>query len=341
MSKVLVVCDSFKDTLSSSQIGKTLQQKKGYDYLAIADGGENSINSLAENKVGTLKIIDNIEVLVTNDTVMIETAKVVPFLSNNKDVLNQNSAKLGRLLQTISKSYKKAVIFVGGTSTNDGGFGLLEALGYEFLDKSLNVVKPTPNNLYLIKSVKKCTLPDIDITIATDVKNTLCGQEGATAIYGPQKGIINVESLDQEIFRVAKLISTSNINVSGTGSGGGITFGLLEFKKSRIISGIEFFINILDLESLIQNYDIILTGEGRLDLQSLNGKLPIQIAKLAKKYSKLVYIITGINQLEHYPSNLIDGVFEVTPRDLDYEIVKVKALSILESFVDSKLKLPD
>jgi glycerate kinase len=195
------------------------------------------------------------------------------------------------------------IIGIGGSATNDGGVGMLTALGFEFLDKNGVPIKRGAEGLEHLSEIRTVgamkELYECTFSIACDVKNPLCGENGCSAIYGPQKGATakTIPLMDAWLFEYANLsartIGTDYSEYPGAGAAGGMGFAFITYLNGRLTSGIELVINVTNLEKKLIDADIVITGEGRLDAQSAMGKAPIGVARAAKKYGKPVIAFAG------------------------------------------------
>ena len=207
------------------------------------------------------------------------------------------------ILDAISRGCRRFIIGIGGSATNDGGIGMLTALGFEFSDKNGKQVPLGAKGLKdiavirtenAVKELKECSF-----CVACDVKNVLCGKEGCSAVYGPQKGATPemIGEMDLWLENYArltkKIIPDSDANAPGAGAAGGMGFAFLAYLNAAMVPGIELVIGETGLERHIKDADLVVTGEGRLDGQSYMGKAPIGVAKLAKKYGKPVIAFSG------------------------------------------------
>ena len=207
------------------------------------------------------------------------------------------------ITDAIHKGCRRFIMGIGGSATNDGGAGMLQALGYDFLDKDGNQIKHGAIGLKDLAKIKDdhviSELKDCEFHIACDVTNPLCGEEGCSAIFGPQKGATKqmVKDMDQWLADYAKIAKQSftkaDANKPGTGAAGGLGFAFLTFTNATLKSGIKIVLEETQLEEYIKDADLVVTGEGRLDRQTAMGKAPIGVAKLAKKYGKLVLGFSG------------------------------------------------
>ena len=325
MKKVVVAIDSFKGSLTSFEAGKAISEAvnavyKGAETIIspIADGGEGTTQAIISavngkfvkmtvcNPLGK-KIQATYGYLPETKTAVIEmsaAAGITLLSENERNPMNTTTYGVGEMiLDAISKGCRKFVVGIGGSATNDGGVGMLQALGFEFLDKDGNQVSAGAKGLKDIVTIKTENkvkeLDECSFCVACDVKNVLCGDNGCSAIYGPQKGATPemIKNMDLWLDNYAKLtqkvIPGADANLAGTGAAGGIGFALVTYLNAVLESGIELVIKETGLEKHILNADLIITGEGRLDGQSYMGKAPIGVAKLAKKHNKPVIAFCG------------------------------------------------
>ena len=325
MKKVVVAIDSFKGSLSTFQAGEAIKEAVFQVYpdaetviSPIADGGEGTVSAIVSAAGGEfVKTVvsgplgDKIEAtygfVPHTKTAIIEmsaAAGITLISDEEKNPLNTTTFGVGEMiLDAISKGCRKFVIGIGGSATNDGGVGMLSALGFAFLDKNGKQIPLGAKGLESIDAI--CVdnaakeLRECSFCVACDVKNVLCGADGCSAVYGPQKGATPemIKDMDLWLMRYAqltkKVIPTSDANTPGTGAAGGMGFALLSYLNATLMSGIELVMKETDLARHVKDADLVITGEGRLDGQSYMGKAPIGVAKLAKKYKKPVIAFSG------------------------------------------------
>jgi len=323
--KIVVAIDSFKGSLSTFEAGKAIEEaaKEVYENAEvsispIADGGEGTVEAIISATNGEIvrtvvcnplgeKIEATYGFIPHTKTAIIEmsaAAGITLIEESERNPMNTTTFGVGEMiLDAISKGCRKFVIGIGGSATNDGGVGMLQALGFEFLDKNGKQVLLGAKGLKdiavirtenAVKELKECYF-----CVACDVKNILCGENGCSAIYGPQKGATPemIKDMDLWLEKYAqltkKVIPTSDDNIPGTGAAGGLGFAFMSYLDATLESGIELVMKETELESYIKDADIVVTGEGRLDGQSYMGKAPVGVAKLAKKYNKTVIAFSG------------------------------------------------
>lgn len=323
--KIVIVIDSLKGSLSSIAAGNTIKQgihnvlsDANVVVKPLADGGEGTTEALVSGMNGEMinievsgplfnKINSSYGIIKETNTAIIEMASasgitLVP--EELRNPLNTTTYGVGELIKdAIKKGITNFIIGIGGSSTNEGGIGMLSSLGFEFLDKDGKPIELTGSGLLnLAKIETKNKLKELDncnFKIACDVTNPLCGENGCSAIYGPQKGATPemISQLDKALKNYAnltkELFGKDNENVPGVGAAGGLGFAFLSYLNADLKSGVKIVLEEIKLENEILDADIIITGEGRLDSQTAMGKAPIGVAKLAKKYNKLVIAFSG------------------------------------------------
>lgn len=321
--KVVVAMDSLKGSLTSMEAGTSIKAgilaaKPDAKVVVkpLADGGEGTTDALIEGLNG-----ERINVTVTGplgdpvscyygylketDTAIIEMASAAGItLTDKKDPLHATTYGVGEMINdAITKGCRNFIIGIGGSATNDGGIGMLKALGFVFLDEKENDVGEGGQALGKVHTIniqnKNPHLTDCHFQVACDVTNPLCGENGATYIYGPQKGVTDdiKAQLDADMAHFAEVTSETLGNhfadTDGAGAAGGLGFAFLSYLNAELTPGIELILNAVGLEKELKDADIVVTGEGRLDHQTAMGKAPVGVAKLAKKYGARVLAFAG------------------------------------------------
>ena len=325
--RILVIPDSFKDSISSNEfcnIAKTVIQKIDdttiVDCIPIGDGGEGSLESFKPIKDCTFKTMlvnSPINELVKakycinkkEKTGIIELAQASGIQLVAKELRNPTkttSYGTGELIaKAISDGMVKIILFIGGSATNDVGIGMLDALGFFFSDSKNKKLKASVKNLSKISKIGKSPIYDnikkIKFIVACDVDNPLIGPNGATQIFGKQKGASDEEiyELEDKVIHFSKIVTkelkTDYTKHKGAGAAGGVGFAALSFFNAEFEGGFELISKLLNLKDKIKkgNYDYIITGEGCIDEQTQHGKLIKHLGLLGLKYSTPVIAFTG------------------------------------------------
>ena len=323
--KIVVAIDSFKGSLTSLQAGNAvkdainrLDDKHQVLVKPLADGGEGTVEALAESTnaqiielsvKGPLLNPVNAKYCILKDTntaiIEMAAASGITLISDGeRNPLETTTYGVGELIKdAISRGCRRFIVGIGGSATNDGGTGMLTALGYEFLNENKEPIALGAKGLKDLCEIKTDNvipeLKECNFNIACDVTNPLCGEKGCSAVFGPQKGatpemIKDMDNWLENYAEISKTVSKkSDKNYPGAGAAGGLGFAFLAFTNATLKSGIQIILEEIDIENDIKNADIVVTGEGRLDSQTVMGKAPIGVAKLAKKYGKKVVAFSG------------------------------------------------
>lgn len=357
--KVVIASDSFKGSATSLEVASAIERgiKKvdntvKIQKFPISDGGEGLLEV-----VSTLKGYNKIDLIVNdplfnkikasyvvvNNTAYIEMAAAsgLPLVKIEKrNPLFTTTYGTGELIKhALDNNIENLVIGIGGSATNDGGIGMLAALGAKFYDKNKNEVKPIGKNLSIISGFDISDLhPKIkkaNISVACDVDNPLTGENGASYIYGPQKGADEktVELLDKSLKNFSSLVGKEDVALeAGSGAAGGLGFALRGFLNAELKSGIELVLKAIGFEEALKDADLVITGEGKIDGQSKRGKVPVGVAKLAKQFNLPVIAIAGdIGKDTESLYNLgIDGIVSTTSRAMPLEEAMKNSLILTE-----------
>ncbi len=324
-SVIVIAPDKFKGSLSASEVAQAIERGIKHatpsaitQKFPMADGGEGTMGVLVEatkGKIAHYKTYDALMrpitarygVLGDNETAVVEMASAAGLellKPEERNPLYTTTYGVGHLLKKIiHHGYKKILVCIGGSATNDGGAGMLQALGCRLLDVSGKDVPPGGASLLALRTVDttvlKKILQGVQITVACDVSNPLCGENGATYVFAPQKGAAatDLPRLDAALENLANL-STSLLGKNfstypGAGAAGGLGFALLAFCKAQLQSGVELVSCAVGLPQAIANATLVITGEGSLDVQTVNGKVPSGVIKIAKEYNVPVIALCG------------------------------------------------
>lgn len=323
--KITVAIDSLKGSLSSMEAGYAIAEgihkvypKASVQVRPLADGGEGTVDALVAGMNGIFRsvmvtgplgepvcarygIIENTNTAVME---MSQAAGITLVPSKKRNPLYTTTYGVGEMIKdAIDMGCRRFIMGIGGSATNDGGIGMLQALGYGFLNEKGEQIPFGAKGLEYMKSISTehviPELKDCEFRIACDVTNPLCGKYGCSAVFGPQKGATPsmITQMDQWLSDYAALALTAFPNANpeypGTGAAGGLGFAFLTFTNSILESGINIVLEETHLEDYLRDADYVITGEGRLDSQTAMGKAPIGVAKLAKQFGKPVLAFSG------------------------------------------------
>lgn len=343
--KIVIAPDSFKESLTALEVADAIELgfKKFYphaDYVRIpmADGGEGTVQSLVDALKGKVveqsvtaplgnKIQAFFGISGDNQTAVIEMAAAsgLHLVSPaQRNPLKTTSFGTGELIKAaLDLGVKKIILGIGGSATNDAGTGMLQALGVQFLDANNQQIGLGGENLSLISKIDlsklDSRLQQVEILVACDVDNPLCGEKGASVVFGPQKGATPeiVQQLDRALFHFSDIVQQDlDLNIreqAGAGAAGGMGGGLLLLPNVQLKAGVQIIIDAVNLNEQIKDADLVITGEGRMDSQTVHGKTPIGVAKAAKLFNKPVIAIVGSlkDDYEVVYEHGIDAVFPI------------------------------
>ena len=354
--KVVIAIDSLKGSMTSMEAGRAIKEgilsvdpETEVIVKPLADGGEGTTEALAEGLGGEM-IHVNVHgplenpvdaaygMISESKTAIMEMAAAAGIILVGKDKrpLDATTYGVGEMIRdAIARGCREFIIGIGGSATNDGGIGMLTALGYEFLDAEGKPAGIGAGALY--KVAKICDdkvmpeLKDCHFRIACDVTNPLCGENGSTYIYGPQKGV-TVElrdELDHAMGAYAQVVKAYNgtdyAKTPGAGAAGGLGFAFLSFLSGELLPGIELVLNAVEMDKAMEGADLVFTGEGRLDYQTAMGKAPVGIAKMAKKHGAKVIALAGA---------VIEGAQECNEQGIDAYFPILRQVVTLDEAMD-------
>ena len=379
---VVVAVDSFKGSISSLEAGNAVADgiKSAIDdanvsVRPIADGGEGTVEAITYGMKGELNQVEVLNPLLKRincdygiidleegKTAVIEMAAasgITLIDESDRNPYYTTTYGLGEvIIDAVKKGCRRFLIGIGGSATNDCGAGMLQALGFGLLDSDGNQIKPGAIGLKdivaistdnVIKELKDCVFK-----IACDVSNPLCGENGCSAVFGPQKGaspemVQNMDAWVKHFSDVAReKYEHADTEARGAGAAGGLGFAFLTFTNAVLESGISIVLKETKLEEYIKEADIVVTGEGRLDGQTAMGKAPIGVANIAKKYGKTVIAFAGCvtedatvcneNGIDAYFPILrnICGLSEAMDKDNAYKNLKATSCQVFRLISQSK-----
>lgn len=348
--KIIIAPDSFKESLTALEVAEAIETgfkrifpHAEYVKVPMADGGEGTVQSLVDATQGELiqtevtaplgnKVMATWGLSGDKQTAIIEMAAasglhLVPL--NQRNPLLTTSFGTGELIRAaLDFGVNKIILGIGGSATNDGGVGMLQALGIRCLDHQGQEIGFGGKNLANIQQIDLSALDprlqQVEIEVACDVTNPLCGDNGASAIFGPQKGANAemVKQLDQALAHFAQQVKAQlDLNIrdqAGAGAAGGMGGGVLLLPKVQLKSGVNIVLDTVQLSDKLQDADLVITGEGRMDGQTAQGKTPVGVALAAKTANKPVIAIVGClrEDYEVVYDKGIDAVFPII-RQLD------------------------
>jgi len=356
--RVLVAPDKFKGSLSAPQVAENIAvgirdviPDAQIEIAPVADGGEGTAEVICNARSGEWvtcrahgPLGNPIEAryvwLSGNASAVIEMSEAAGLraLKNGvRDVLRANTFGVGEMLLDASKrGAREIIVGLGGSVTNDGGFGMARTLGFRFFDERHKEIENTVDLISVARieaAVAAGVSParssemqpisasggprQIRIVAACDVKNPLLGENGATRTFGPQKGATwnELEILERALTRladtVARELGCNFRNNPGAGAAGGLGFGLISFCSAELRRGFDVVVDAVELEEKIKRADVVITGEGKLDRQTLEGKAPAGVALLARKFGKRVFAVVGRAATDQQVRDIFDGVYEL------------------------------
>ena len=357
--KIVIAPDSFKGSLTATEAADAIEigfravyPDAEYVKVPIADGGEGTVQSLVDATSGTIinqsvigpmgdMVPGFFGILGSSRTAVIEMAAATGIhlvKPEERNIYLASSFGTGQLINAaLDHGCDKLIIGLGGSATNDGGMGMMKALGGQFLDQSSAPLAPDVRALSQLARIDlqhlNPRLGKTEIVVACDVDNPLCGENGAARVFGPQKGATeeDIAVLDQALARYGDVLSNNtgrNIAVEpGAGAAGGMGAALIGLMDAVVKPGVDLVIGIVELAKSIVDADLVITGEGRVDSQTIHGKTPVGVAKIAKSHNLPVICIAGsveddadiIHQLG------IDEIYSVIEGDYDLTEVLIEA----------------
>jgi glycerate kinase len=352
---ILAAPDSFKGSLTALEVAENI--KKGInnfdkninvDLLPMADGGEGTVQSLVDATDGQIikkevtgplgnKVEAFYGILGDQKTAVIEMAAAsgLPLIPPAKrNPLKTTTYGTGELIASaLEHGLKKIIIGIGGSATNDAGVGMAQALGAEILDENGNQIAFGGENLDKIKEINlenlDSRIKEVEILTACDVDNPLFGRNGAAYVYAPQKGADQymVEKLDNNLRYFNEVVKNElgkNVNkIPGAGAAGGLGAGLVAFLGAELKAGVDIILDLINFEKRLENVDLVFTGEGMLDGQSIYGKTPVGVAKKAKEKGIPVIAIAGTLGfgVERVLEHGIDAYFSIIDKPAELDLI--------------------
>lgn len=372
MQNFILVPDSFKGTLSAIEVCnimkssiKNLYEDANIISVPVADGGEGTVDAFlyalggekksvwVSDAFNEQKILAHYAML-KDDIAIIEMATCagLPLVKNRLEPDKTTTFGVGELIiDAVNSGAKKIILGLGGSATNDGGCGMAAALGVKFKDEQDQEFIPTGGTLSQIYKIDMnniySKIKDIEFISMCDVDNPLCGKLGASAVFAPQKGADEdmVKSLDEGLAHLAKIIKRDlHIEVKdikGAGAAGGLGAGSIAFLQSKLTKGIDVILDTINFDELVSKADIVFTGEGKFDSQSLHGKVVMGVANRSQKYKTPVIVVTGAigeNIQEAYNKG-ITAIFSINKEPMEFSKSALKSKENMILTMENILRL--
>lgn len=370
--KILIAPDKFKGSLSAFEVADNIEKgilkvfpKAIVVKVPMADGGEGTVESLVDATGGKIiktnvkdPLFRDIEsfygILGDGKTAVIEMAAASGLYllkDYERNPMITTTYGTGQLIKdALDRGCRRFIIAIGGSATNDGGAGMATVLGVKFYDKDGREIGLGGGELSKIYSIDTSNIDDrlkeCEFIVACDVANPLIGENGASRVYGPQKGATKemVEVLDKNLEHYGKLLekyfNKKIIDVPGSGAAGGLGAGLMAFLNAQLKNGIEIIIETLKLEEKIKEADIVISGEGKIDFQTAFGKTISGIAKLCKKHNKPLIVIAGtVEDIENLYEIGVSSIFSIVEKPMSLEDAIKNAPTLLEKSAERIFRL--
>lgn len=372
MQNFILVPDSFKGTLSAIEVCnimkasiKNLYKDANIISVPVADGGEGTVDAFlyalgGEKKSTWVSDVFNEQKILTHyamlkdDIAVIEMAACagLPLVKNRLEPDKTTTFGVGELIiDAVNSGAKKIILGLGGSATNDGGCGMASALGVKFKDEQDQEFIPTGGTLSQIYKIDMnniySKIKDVEFISMCDVDNPLCGRLGASAVFAPQKGADEdmVRLLDEGLAHLAKIIKRDlHIEVKdikGAGAAGGLGAGSIAFLQSKLTKGIDVILDTIKFDELVSKADIVFTGEGKFDSQSLHGKVVMGVANRSQKYKTPVIVVTGAigeNIQEAYNKG-ITAIFSINKEPMEFSKSALKSKENMILTMENILRL--
>ncbi len=361
--RVLIATDKFKHSLTAPEVSDAImrgmrrafpREALAFNILPIADGGEGFTEAVLAAVGGEWREVtvddaqgrpikarygmiqrNGIQEAVMEMSAASGLALVRDLPLNPRKATTRGTGQM--MKHAIENGARRILIGIGGSATNDGGSGMASVFACDFLDEAGQPVTELPLELDKVQRVVRRELPECEIVVACDVTNPLLGEFGATNVYGRQKGVDDVNFFEDRMKRLAELVQRDlycdHCQVEGAGAAGGLGYGLMTFCQARLKPGFDMLAELSGLRERIQEVDLVITGEGKLDGQTLHGKGPLGVAKLARECGKPVIGIGGIVEENEVLRSQFDGLLEIKPPGLPVEEAIRRAGELLEEAV--------
>jgi len=366
--RILIAPDKFKGSLSATVVAQTIAEAFGehpgrfeLDLCPIADGGEGTAEAIITAKNGSWVECQTVDAqnrpvaakygLAAAEAVMeMSAASGLARVSDLQlDPATASTYGTGlMMLDAIRCGAKRIIIGIGGSATNDGGTAMARALGFRFLDEQGEELQNLPRDLDKLHRIETPAVgafarmredglvlanEPTEVLVACDVTNLLLGPEGCTRVYGPQKGVKDFAYFESRLERLAKVVErdlgVNPAEVPGAGAAGGLGFGLMAFCGAKLTSGFDLIADLIDLRRRVAAADFVITGEGRIDAQTLHGKGPMGVALLARELGKPVAALAGLIEAREALAPHFDHLIQVKPEGMSIPVAIQNARELL------------
>ena len=372
IKKILLSPQEFKESLSGYEVASAMKDGilrvdplVNIEISPVADGGDGTLKTMVDVTNGNIveetvenPLGDQIQAewgkLGTSQTAVIEMARasgLALLKENEKSALKTTTYGTGQLFKSaLDQGIKKFILAIGGSATNDGGAGFATAIGARLLDKNNNAIYPSGENLSLIEKIDLSNLDqrikDIEVQVACDVNNPLCGETGASAIFGPQKGAStnDIDILDSNLLHWSELIRNQMgkdvKDIPGAGAAGGLGAGLMAFVNAELALGADIVLNTLDYEKKLKDIDLVIVGEGQTDKSTQYNKSPVAVSTRAKKLGIPVICISGSlgEGYKECTNQGIDSFFSIVNKPMELEFALNNAYDLISSSTEEIYK---
>ena len=356
--KVLIAMDKYKGSLTAMQAGEAVAAalrrvwpEAECALCPIADGGEGTTDTLIAVLHGERvavavhdaqgRMVEAIYGMTSDGTAIMEmsVASGLAMVSDLPlDPWTASTAGTGEMmLDAIRREATRIIIGIGGSATNEAGVGMAQVLGFRFLDDGGNVIELLPAELERVMAIEPSTMTMPEVLVACDVDNPLLGPRGASHVYGPQKGVTDVSAFDERLRGIADLVARDlgcdHRDEPGAGAAGGLGFGLMSFCKAKLVSGFDLVADVTKLEQHIAACDLVITGEGKVDSQTLHGKGPAGVAEMARRHGKPVVAIAGAVEDSPAVRAKFDEAWAVKPAEMPLAEAMRRGAELIEETV--------
>lgn len=359
--RILIAIDKFKGSISAPAaafaVEAALRQslpEAVFDLCPIADGGEGTAEAViaalngewveaatfdAQNRPVTARY-GLVRESGSHEAIMEMSAASGLAMVSDCPLDAATATTLGTglmMLDAVQRGARRIVIGIGGSATNDAGVGMASALGFRFLDTKGQTLEPIIANMHHLAGIERPDRTFPEILVACDVNNPLLGRQGCTRVYGPQKGVQGFEFFESRLERLATIVKrelgVDHRDVPGAGAAGGLGFGLMSFCGARLTSGFDLIADLVHLRARITAADLVITGEGRLDAQTLHGKGPMGVADLARELGKPVAAFAGAIEAEEQLRTRIDFLCAIKPAAMPLDEAMQRGPELLHNAV--------